>query len=118
MIPAVFVWEIIFYEIIQVLVAFVAVVLALKWNKIEFLAGLTFLFLYAILDMVDMFFFTITQGVNLDVARFGFILLAIIFFIIGMHHSWSPKIVSSQRKPETVDKSPSRSSIFSMLKKI
>jgi hypothetical protein len=118
MIPAVFEWEILLYEIVQVVVAFIAVLLALKWKKTEFLAGLSFLFIYAILDMVDVFFFTITQGVYLDVAQFGFILLAIIFFIIGMYHSWSHQGVSYQRPPETREKSSSRNPIFSLLRKI
>jgi len=95
------------YEIIQVLVAFIAVVLAVKWKKTEFLAGLSFLFIYAFLDMIDVYFFTITQGVYLDVAQFGFILLASIFFIIGMHNSLSH--IRGRRKP---GKNPPAGTLF------
>jgi cellulose synthase/poly-beta-1,6-N-acetylglucosamine synthase-like glycosyltransferase len=118
MIPEIFEWEIILYEIIQVSVAFIAVVLALKWKKSEFLAGLFFLLIYAIIDMVDVFFSTITQVAFLNVASFGFILLSIIFFIIGMHHSWHPGTEPTNRKRETKAKSSSDNSIFSIIRKI
>jgi hypothetical protein len=117
-IPEIFEWEIILYEIIQVSVAFIAVVLALKWKKSEFLAGLSFLLIYTIIDMVDVFFSTITQVAFLNVASFGFILLSIIFFIIGMHPSWHPGTGPTQRERETRDKSSSAGSIFSIIRKI
>jgi hypothetical protein len=118
MIPEVFGWGIILYETIQALVAFLAVVLALKWNKTEFLAGLCFLFMYAVLNLIDFFFFTITQGVYLDIAQFGFILLSIIFFIIGMHHSWPLQGELSHREQEPDDKSSNKDSVLSTLKKL
>ena len=117
MIPALLESGIIIYGIIQVIVAFVAVVLAVKWNKYEFLAGLSFLSLYAIVEMIDVFFFTIVHGVYLDVAQFGFILLAIIFFIIGMHPSWAHKLPLGKRERYTEHKSSSNESLISILKK-
>lgn len=109
---------IIFYGFLQVLVAVIAAVLAVKWEKYEFLAGLSFLLLYAIVEMIDMFFFTIVHVAYLDVAQFGFILVAIIFFIIGMHPSWSPKLVSGMRERNTEPKSPRNESLFSILRKL
>jgi hypothetical protein len=118
MIPAVFKGGIIIYEIIQVVVAFIAVFLAVKWKKSDFLAGLCFLLFYAIFEMVDMSLFTITQVVYIDIAQFGFILLSIIFFIIGMHHSWPLKAVSPHREQKNEDKSSNSDSIFSILRKM
>jgi hypothetical protein len=109
---------IIFYGFFQVLVAFIAIVLAVKWKKYEFLAGLSFLFLYAIVEMIDMFVFTIVHMVYLDVAQFGFILLAIIFFIIGMHPSWSPKLVPAMWERNTEHKSSRHESLISILRKL
>ncbi|MDD1670348.1 MAG: hypothetical protein LUQ67_03405 [Methanomicrobiales archaeon] len=109
---------IVFYEFFQVLVAFIAIVLAVTWKKYEFLAGLSFLFLYAIVEMIDVFVFTIAHIMYLDVAQFGFILLAIIFFIIGMHPSWSPKLVSGMRERDTVPKSSRNESLISILRKL
>jgi hypothetical protein len=91
------------YGFFQVIVAFTAVVLSVKWNKYEFLPGLSFLLIYAIVYLVDTFVFTIIYGVFLDIAQFGFILLAIVFFIIGMHPTYAPKLASEMRqniKPE------------------
>jgi hypothetical protein len=118
MIPLVFEWEIILYEVIQVIVAFIAVVLAFHWKRSEFLAGLSFLLIYAVLDLVDVLFTSAGQGIYMDTAQFGFVLLSIIFFIIGMHHSWSFETVPSGGKPETKDKSSSGTSVFSVLRKI
>jgi len=108
---------IILYGFFQVLVAFIAVILAVKWKKYEFLAGLSFLLLYSIVEIIDMFFFTILHDVYLDIAQFGFILLAIIFFIIGMHPSWAPKLVSGMRERNTECKSSRNESIISILKR-
>jgi NhaP-type Na+/H+ or K+/H+ antiporter len=106
--------SIMLYEIVQVIVAFIAVLLAIKWKKERLIAGLLFLLLYTILDAVDMFFFTITQGIYLDVAQFGFILLAIIFFIIGMNPEWEYR----WRMEKSVKKVPENSGILSDLKKV
>jgi len=117
MISALFESGIIFYGFFQVIVAFIAVVLAVKWKKYEFLAGLSFLLLYAAVELIDVFIFTILHGVFIDVAQFGFILLAIIFFIIGMHPSWAPKLVSGMRERNTEHKSPRNESLIAILKK-
>jgi len=109
---------ILLYEIIQVTVAFIAVVLALRWEKLEFLAGLIFLLIYAVLEMVDIFLFSIAQGISLDVAQFGFILLAIIFFIIGMSPYWKTAGIRGMNHTEPGDISTGGPSILSLLKKI
>jgi hypothetical protein len=105
------------YGFFQVLVAFIAVILAVKWEKYEFLAGLSFLFLYSIVEIIDTFFFTVLNAVYLDVAQFGFILLAIIFFIIGMHPSWAPKLVSGMGQRKTERKPSRNESVLSVLRK-
>lgn len=109
---------ILLYGLLQVLVAFIAVILAVKWKKYEFLAGLFFLLLYSIIEIIDVFFFTILNYVYLDVAQYGFILLAIIFFIIGMHPTWAPKMVSGQGVRRTEHKSSRNESVLSLLRKI
>jgi hypothetical protein len=117
MLPALFESGMILYGIIQVMVACIAVILAVKWDKLEFLAGLICLLLYAIIEVATTFFFTINQGLYIDVAQFGFIMLAIVFFIIGMHPSWAPHLVSGMgvKSPE---KKPARpESVISLLKK-
>jgi len=88
-----------------------------KWNKYEFLAGLSFLLIYAIVNTIDMFFFSFVHGVFLDVAQFGFILIAIIFFIIGMHPTYAPKLVSGMRKQNSEYTPPHDESLISILKK-
>jgi hypothetical protein len=109
---------IVLYELVQVLVAFIAIVLALKWKKYEFLGGLSFLALYAIVEMVDVFLFTIPHVVYLDVAQFGFILLAIIFFILGMQPSWLPRLESDVRQQDTDTPSTRPQSLISILRKL
>ena len=79
-------------ELSSSITALLAVVLAVKWNKPEFLPGLSFLLLYAIIEVIDLFFITIVNSIFIDVAQFGFILIAILFFIVGMHPSWSQKL--------------------------
>jgi hypothetical protein len=108
----------IFYGFFQVLVAFIAIILALKWRKHEFLAGLSFLLLYAVVEMIDVFFFTIVHVVYIDVAQFGFILLAIIFFIVGMHPSWSPKLEQGMKKPNIGLTSTRNTSLISFLRRL
>jgi len=118
LIPPVIISGILLYEIIQVSVAFIAVVLALRWEKLQFLAGLIFLLIYAVLELLDIFLFSIAQGIYLDVAQFGFILLAIIFFILGMSPYWKIAGVPGtiQKEPGTI--SSGDPSILSILKKI
>jgi hypothetical protein len=108
---------IILYGFFQVLVAFIAVILAVKWEKYEFLAGLFFILLYSIVEIIDVFYFTILNVVYFDVAQYGFILLAIIFFIIGMHPSWAPKLVSGMKERNTERKPLRNESIISILRK-
>ncbi len=107
---------IILYNFFQVLVAFTAVVLSVKWNKYEFFPGLSFLFIYAVVNTIDAFVFTYVHGVFLDVAQFGFILIAIVFFIIGMHPKYAPKIISGMGKRDNEYKSQGES-LISILKK-
>jgi uncharacterized membrane protein len=117
LIPALLASGIILYGIIQVIVALIAVVLAVKWNKLEFLPGRFFLLLYAIIEVIDLFFFTIVNSIFMDVAQFGFILIAIVFFIFGMHPSWSQKLVSGKKNNNRP--APSRNeSVISLVKKI
>ena len=108
----------ILYGIIQVIVALIAVILALKWKKFDFLVGLFFLLLYAIIEVIDVFFFTIEQGMYIDFAQYGFILLAIIFFIIGMHASWAARLVPGVKGHSPENKSSGNESAFSLMKKI
>jgi hypothetical protein len=117
MLSTLFASGMILYTFFQVFVAFSAVVLSVKWNKYEFLAGLSFLLIYAIVDIIDVVYFTFVHGVFLDVAQFGFILLALVFFIIGMHPTYAPKLVSGMRKQNTEYK-PRDESLISILKKI
>jgi hypothetical protein len=118
MIPTLLASGIILYGIIQLIAALIAVVLAVKWHKFEFLPGLSFLLLYAIVNIIDVFFFTIVHGVFLDVAQFGFILGAIIFFILGMHPTWAPKLGSGMRQRNTEKKSSNSESLISLVKRI
>jgi hypothetical protein len=85
---------ILLYEYLKIIVAFIAVALAITWKKTEFLAGLFFLLLYTIFDAMNILFSTILQKSFLDVSQFGFIMLALIFFIIGMWQSVKKKPVS------------------------
>jgi uncharacterized metal-binding protein len=117
MIPAIFESGMILYGIIQVMIAGIAVILAVKWNKFEFLAGLICLLLYAIIEVVTTFFFTISQGLYIDIAQFGFILLAIVFFIIGMNPSWAPHIVSGMGVKSPEKKPAKPESVITLLKK-
>ena len=82
--PAVWDVGIVIYEYLKIIVAFAAVVLAIKWKKNEFLAGLFFLLLYTIFDAMDIFFADILQKPFIETSQFGFVMLALVFFIIGM----------------------------------
>ncbi len=107
---------IILYNFFQVLVAFAAVVLSVKWHKYEFFPGLSFLFIYAIVNTIDAFVFTYLHGMFLDVAQFGLILIAIVFFIVGMHPRYAPKLVSGLEK-RSKENVPRDESLISILKK-
>jgi hypothetical protein len=105
------------YGFFQVIIGFTAVILSVKWKKYEFLAGLTFLLIYAIVDLVETFIITTEYGMFFDAAQFGFILLAIVFFIIGMHPTYSPKLVSGIKEKNIVRKDSPDESLISVLKK-
>ncbi len=117
MIPALLASGIILYGIIQLIAALIAVFLAVKWNKFEFLPGLFFLLLYAIIEVTDLFFFTIVKSIFIDVAQFGFILIAIVFFIIGMHPTYAKKMGQRKTDQSNPDSSSSGESAISILKK-
>lgn len=118
MIPALLASGIILYGIIQLIAAIIAIFLAMKWNKYEFLPGLFFLFLYAFIEVIDLFLFTILEGIFIDIAQFGFILLAIIFFIVGMHPTWAQKLLPAKKDQFNVDPPLQNESAISLLKKI
>ena len=69
---------------IRLLVAFIAVVLAVKWKRNDFLAGLFFLLLWSFLDVVYITLSAVTDQNLLNASQFGFILLALVSFILGM----------------------------------
>ncbi|WP_321507262.1 hypothetical protein [uncultured Methanoregula sp.] len=72
------------FEYLNVLVAFIALVLAAKWNKTEFFAGLFFLLIYTVLDAIELSLITVFDVSMVNASQFGFILLAIIAFILAM----------------------------------
>ena len=117
MIPTLLASGMIVYGIIQVIFATIAVFLAVKWNKGEFLLGLCFLLLYAIIEVIDLFFFTILNNIFMDVAQFGFILLAIISFIIGMHPSLTKNFSLFRSEQSPVDETSPQKSLISIVKK-
>jgi hypothetical protein len=80
---------VVFYEYLRVIVAFIAVVLAVKWKRNEFLAGLFFLFLWSFLDAVYVTFSTLLDESFINVSQFGFIMLALVCFILGMRPATS-----------------------------
>jgi hypothetical protein len=118
MIPTFLASGIIFYGFIQLFTALIAVVLAVHWKKYEFLPGLFFLLLYSIIDMVDLSFITIANSTFVDVAQFGFILIAIIFFIIGMNPAWSHKLILGKMESNCAPEPPRNESLISLVKKI
>ena len=105
------------YEIIQMFVAFIAVILAIKWKKNELLAGLLFLFIYTLISVADVYIFTIEQGLFLDIAQFGFILLALISFIIGMNPAWANKNVGGTKQTSDSKKTSDTLGVLYYLKK-
>ena len=106
------------YEIIQAIIAFIAVILAIKWKKNELLAGLSFLFIYTLVSVVDVYIFTIEQSIFLDIAQFGFILLALISFIIGMNPAWAYKMVPGTKQTDDFKKTSDTPGILSYLRKL
>jgi hypothetical protein len=118
MIPIFLASTVILYGIIQFTTALIAIFLAFKWNKFEFLPGLSFLFLYAVVDLIDLLSVTFENGMFIDFAQFGFILLAIIFFITGMHPVYAPKLVSALKGEKTETEHVRDESAISILKKL
>lgn len=118
MIPTLLASGILLYGIIQFIVALIAVFLAVKWNKYEFLPGLFFILLYAIIEVIDLFFLTVVNSNFIDVAQFGFILLAIIFFIMGMHPSWALNMRFNRKEQKSEQQLSRNESAISILKKI
>jgi hypothetical protein len=118
MIPTLLASGIILYGIIQLAAASAAVILALRWNKHEFLPGLMFIMLYAIVEVVDLVFFTIINRIYIDVAQFGFILIAIVFFIAGMHPSWSRHFIPAKGGRGTGTRPASKNELFSQLRRL
>jgi hypothetical protein len=72
------------FESFSVIVAVSAVALAIAWKKDEFIAGLFFLLLWSVLNAVDVILSTVLDQPFINASQFGFILLALISFIIGM----------------------------------
>jgi hypothetical protein len=72
------------FEYLNVLVAIGAVALAIKWQKMEFVPGLFFLLLYTIMDAIELSLDALFDVSIINASQFGFILLALAFFIIGM----------------------------------
>ena len=118
MIPTLLASGMVLYGIIQFIVALFAVVLAVKWNKPEFLPGLLFLFLYALIEVIDLYAIAIVHNIYFDVAQFGFILVAIIFLIIGMHPSWSQKMMFTSKSTDSKQTNSQDESVISILRKM
>jgi hypothetical protein len=78
------------FEYLRVIIAFSAVVLAIKWKRNDFLAGLFFILLWSLLDAVYVTLSTIIDESFINVSQFGFILLALIAFILGMRPAKVP----------------------------
>ena len=72
------------FEYISVIVACMALALAIKWKKTEFFAGLFFLLLYTVLDAIELSLITVFDVSMVNASQFGFILIAILAFILGM----------------------------------
>jgi hypothetical protein len=73
-----------FFEYLRVIVAFIAVVLAVTWKRNEFIAGLFFLFLWSFLDAFTVTLSTVTNEQFINASQFGFVLIALVCFILGM----------------------------------
>ncbi len=110
--------SLVLYDYVQVLVAFAAVLLAIRWKKYEFLAGLACLFLYSVVEIVEVVFFTLLHSTYFDIARFGFILLAIVFFVLGMHPTVAPRTGSFSGQRKTEELPPKTESLMSVLRKL
>ncbi len=109
---------ILLFMTVQAAVALIAVVLAMKWKKTEFVAGLFFLFIYTVLDLVGVVYSMVIPGEYVDVAQFGFILLAIIFFLIGMNPSWAAALGRQDEKERETGKATKDEALFAHLKKL
>jgi hypothetical protein len=72
------------FEYLNVLVAIFAVALAIKWQKMEFVPGLFFLLLYTVMDAIELSLAAIFDVSVINASQFGFVLLALACFILGM----------------------------------
>jgi ABC-type multidrug transport system permease subunit len=72
------------FEYVNVIVALFAVALAIQWKKTEFFPGLFLLLLYTIIDAIELSLAAIFDVNLINASQFGFILLALAGFIIGM----------------------------------
>jgi len=72
------------FEYLNVLVALFAVGLAVKWQKMEFFAGLFFLLLYTIIDAIEVSLSALFDVSMINASQYGFILLALAAFILSM----------------------------------
>lgn len=72
------------FEYLNVLVAFCAIVLAVQWKRTEFFFWLFFLLLYTLIDAVELSLAALFDVSMINASQFGFILLSIIGFILGM----------------------------------
>lgn len=72
------------FEYLNVLVAFCALILAVQWKRTGFFAGLFFLLLYTIIDAIELSLAAVFDVTMINASQFGFVLLAIIGFILGM----------------------------------
>ena len=71
-------------ESVRIIVALFAIGLAIKWKRNDFLAGLIFLLLWSVLDAISVMFSTLLDEQVVNASQFGFIMLALISFIVGM----------------------------------
>ena len=71
-------------EYVNVLVALCALALAVKWQRMDFFPGLFFLLLYTIIDAIELTLAVLFDVTMINASQFGFILLALAGFILGM----------------------------------
>jgi hypothetical protein len=72
------------FEYLNMLVALFAIGLAIKWQKMEFVAGLFFLLLYTLIDAIELSLSAIFEVSLINASQYGFVLLALLAFILSM----------------------------------
>jgi hypothetical protein len=70
--------------IVRICIAIIAIALAVYWDRPEFIGGLFFLFLWTIFSAMYLVWSVVIDVAIFDFSQFGFILMALIAFIIGM----------------------------------